>query len=382
MATAAETDAMRRAIAVAEAAQGIPNPNPAVGAVVLDADGRVSGEGATAAIGGPHAEVVALRAAGDRARGGTLAVTLEPCDHQGRTGPCTAAIVAAGIARVVYAVDDPHGDAAGGAARLAAAGIEVESGLLAEDARRDLGPWLVCASERRAHVTWKYAATLDGRTAAADGTSRWISGVAARADVHVLRARSDAVVVGIGTVLADDPELTVRELDVGRQPMRVVVDSQARTPQGAKVLDGAAPTLIAVAADAPAERVAALRESMVEVVELPRVAGGVDLAVLLRELYQRERYLVLVEGGARLAASFVAGGHVDRVIAYFAPTLLGGGPGVIGDIGVTTISEAVRVSPLDLTYMDGDVRVVATVDRGDTSAGSTETGGADVHRHR
>ncbi|MGN6472153.1 MAG: bifunctional diaminohydroxyphosphoribosylaminopyrimidine deaminase/5-amino-6-(5-phosphoribosylamino)uracil reductase RibD [Mycobacteriales bacterium] len=361
MATAAEVDAMRRAVAVAEAALGIPNPNPAVGAVVLDADGQVVGEGATAAIGGPHAEVVALAAAGERARGGTLVVTLEPCDHHGRTGPCSEAIVAAGVARVVYSVDDPHDEAAGGAARLRDAGIDVESGVLADEARRDLEPWLVATAQRRPFVTWKYAATLDGRTAAADGTSRWITGSGARADVHALRARSDAVVVGIGTVLVDDPALTVRAFDVGRQPLRVVVDTDARTPQGASVLDGAAPTLVAVAADAAPDRLAGLRDTGAEVVELPRGHDGVDLAALLGALYERERYLLLLEGGAQLAAGFLRRRLVDRVVAYLAPALLGTGAPVIGDLGVPTIDGALRLLPTDVTYMDPDVRIVATV---------------------
>lgn len=364
MATDAETAAMRRAIELAEAALGVTNPNPAVGAVVLGRDGRIVGEGATASIGGPHAEILAIDAAGERGRGGTLVVTLEPCDHHGRTRPCTAAIVEAGIARVVYAVDDPHGVAAGGAQRLRGAGIDVEAGLLGDDVRHDLEPWLVAAGERRPYVTWKYAATLDGRTAAADGSSRWITGRAARLDVHVLRSRSDAVVVGIGTVLADDPALTARQADVGRQPLRVVVDSDARTPLSAQVLDNAAQTLVAVAVDAPADRVAALRATAAEVVELPRGTDGVELRALLSALYQRERLLVLVEGGARLAAGFLAAGLVDRVVAYIAPALLGAGTPVIGDFGAATIEAALRLEPRDLTYIDGDVRVVATVDRG------------------
>jgi diaminohydroxyphosphoribosylaminopyrimidine deaminase/5-amino-6-(5-phosphoribosylamino)uracil reductase len=363
--TAAEVDAMRRAIAVAEAALGIPNPNPAVGAVVLDAAGDVAGEGATTAIGGPHAEVVALAAAGERSRRGTLVVTLEPCDHQGRTGPCTAAIIESGIARVVYAVDDPHGAAAGGAARLRAAGVDVEAGVLAAEAGVDLGPWLVAASERRPHVTWKYAATLDGRTAAVDGTSKWITGPGARRNVQGVRARSDAVIVGIGTVLADDPSLTVRDRDVGRQPLRVVVDSGARTPLTSKVLDGTAPTLVAHASDAPRDRMAALADTQAELVALPRTDYGVDLAALMHTLYERERYLLLLEGGARLAAGFLAAGLVDRVMAYLAPALLGAGTPVIGDLGIRTIDDAkrLRLGVADLTYIDGDIRIVADLDR-------------------
>jgi diaminohydroxyphosphoribosylaminopyrimidine deaminase/5-amino-6-(5-phosphoribosylamino)uracil reductase len=365
MATEVESAAMRRAIDLAEAAIGVPNPNPAVGAVVLDSIGEIVGEGATSAIGGPHAEVVALGEAGDRARGGTLVVTLEPCNHQGRTGPCTAAVADAGIVRVVYAVDDPHGDAAGGAAQLLAAGIDVEAGVLADEARFDLEPWLIATAQRRPYVTWKYAATLDGRTAAADGSSQWITDRGARADVQRMRAAADAVIVGIGTVLADDPALTVREVDIGRQPLRVVIDSDARTPVGAQVLDGAAPTLVAVGVDASTERVAALRATEAEVVELPRNESGVDLAALMATLYERERYLLLLEGGAQLATGFLRADLVDRVVAYIAPILLGAGSAVIGDFGVPTIDHALRLSPKGVTYLKPDVRIVATVERGD-----------------
>ena len=225
---------MQRALALAAQAVGSTNPNPAVGAVVLSADERVVGEGHTAPIGGPHAEVVALDAARADAAGGTVVVTLEPCRHVGRTGPCTDAILAAGIRRVVFAVGDPHGDAAGGAEVLRAAGVDVESGVLAAEGESVLAPWLTAVRRRRPHLTWKYAATLDGRTAAADRTSRWITGPEARQDVHRLRAVADAVVVGIGTVLADDPQLTVRDVAAVRQPLRVVVDGAARCPLSAR----------------------------------------------------------------------------------------------------------------------------------------------------
>jgi diaminohydroxyphosphoribosylaminopyrimidine deaminase / 5-amino-6-(5-phosphoribosylamino)uracil reductase len=211
MATTGEIAAMARAVALARAALGSTNPNPAVGAVVLDAFGDLVGEGHTHLAGGDHAEIDALAGAGERARGGVLVTTLEPCRHHGRTGPCTDAIIGAGIRRVVYALGDPHDDAGGGAEVLRAAGLEVEADVLADDALADLGPWLLATRRRRPHVTWKYAATLDGRTAAADGTSRWITGPESRRDVHRLRAQSDAVLVGIGTVLADDTALTVRD---------------------------------------------------------------------------------------------------------------------------------------------------------------------------
>jgi diaminohydroxyphosphoribosylaminopyrimidine deaminase/5-amino-6-(5-phosphoribosylamino)uracil reductase len=352
---------MRRAIVLARAAIGRTNPNPAVGAVLLDQDGLEVSSGATEPIGGAHAEVVALSAAGEMARGGTLVVTLEPCAHRGRTGACTAAIIAAGIGRVVYAVADPHRVAAGGAEVLRQSGISIEGGLLASEASAELVPWLSAMSSGRPHVTWKFAATLDGRTAAPDGTSQWITGEQARADVHALRARSDAVVVGVGTVLADDPALTVRGMDVGRQPLRVVVDSRARTPLGSKLLDGAADTLIAVSTDAPAEGCAALRDAGAEVVELPQAGGGLDLAALLAALQGRERHLVLVEGGATLATGFMAQRLVDRVVGYIAPALIGAGTALLADFGVMTLADAPRLLLREASAIGTDVRIVADV---------------------
>lgn len=365
MATPEETAAMRRAIALAAEVRGQTNPNPAVGAVVLDSAGQVVGEGATQPVGGAHAEVEALRSAGEDARGGTLVATLEPCRHTGRTPPCTEAIVAAGIRRVVFAVADPHDVAAGGAEALSAAGVDVEAGLLGDDAAADLRPWLVAVRRRRPHLTWKYAATLDGRTAAADGTSRWITGPEARVDVHRLRSRCDAVLVGIGTVLADDTALTVRDWPTARQPLRVVVDGKARTPSSARILDDAAPTLIAVGADAGRDRVDKLRSTGAEVVALPGTDGRVDLRALLAVLYERQALQLLLEGGATLAASFIRARLVDEVVGYHAPALLGAGPPVLGDAGVATLAAALRLHLDDVRQVGADVRIVATVERED-----------------
>lgn len=363
MATAAETAAMQRALALAADAAGSTNPNPPVGAVVLSADGEVVGEGRTQQVGAAHAEVMALTAAGAAAAGGTLVVTLEPCRHVGRTGPCTAAVVTAGISRVVFALGDPNSDAAGGADVLRSQGIDVESGLLADEAHKLLGPWLTAVRRRRPHVTWKFATTLDGRTAAPDGTSRWITGPEARRDVHRLRATSDAVVVGIGTVLADDPQLTVRDQDAVRQPLRVVVDGAGRTPLSACVLDDAAPTLVAVGTDADADRVKAIQSTGVDVVELPRRDGRIDLGALLAELFERDALLLLLEGGATLAGSFVRSRLVDRVVGYYAPALLGAGPPVLGAAGVTTIGEAVRLDVHEVRQVGADVRIDAVLSR-------------------
>ncbi|MDQ1686275.1 MAG: diaminohydroxyphosphoribosylaminopyrimidine deaminase [Frankiaceae bacterium] len=366
MATTGEQAAMQRAIVLAHAALGCSNPNPAVGAVVLDAAGAVAGEGRTQRAGGNHAEIEALTAAGDRARGGVLVSTLEPCRHQGRTGACTDALVRAGIVRVVYAVGDPHEEAGGGAEELRAAGIDVEAEVLADEVLVDLQPWLLATRRRRPHVTWKYAATLDGRTAAADGTSRWITGPESRRDVHRLRAESDAVIVGIGTVLADDTSLTVRDWPApdsppGRQPLRVVVDGKARTPLSSHILDDSAPTLIAVGEMADERRVKVLAGAGAEIVELPGPDGRVDLRMLLAMLFDRSARLLLVEGGARLASSFVRERLVDRIVGYHAPALLGAGPPVLADAGIPTIGAAVRLDICDVTQIGADVRITSEV---------------------
>jgi diaminohydroxyphosphoribosylaminopyrimidine deaminase/5-amino-6-(5-phosphoribosylamino)uracil reductase len=319
------TVAMLRAVELSRGVLGTTSPNPPVGAVVLDRLGEVVGEGATQPPGGPHAEVIALRQAGIRAYGGTLVVTLEPCRHVGRTGPCTSAIVDAGIARVVYACSDPSPEAGGGAEVLRAGDVETER----VDVRVEpLEPWLHVQRTGRPYVTWKYAATLDGRSAAADGTSRWITGEPARADVHRLRAESDAVIVGVGTVLADDPQLTVRP-DPGRQPLRVVLDRQGRTPAHARVRDDAAETL--VLAEEP--------------------------AAALKVLADRGVVSVLLEGGPTLAAAFVTAGLVDRVVGYVASALLGGGAPAVADLGVGTISDALRLRLDEVVRFGDDVRL-------------------------
>lgn len=333
-----ERAAMRRALDLARRGLRTTSPNPIVGAVVLDRRGEPVGEGWHHRAGGPHAEIAALTAAGERARGGTAVVTLEPCAHHGRTGPCTEALIAAGVARVVYAVPDPvHG---GGAAVLRAHGIDVHGGLEESAAARENEAWLHAVATGRPFVTWKYAATLDGRSAAADGSSRWITGPAARADVHRLRAASDAVLVGVGTVLADDPQLTARDADASRQPLRVVLDSTGRTPPGAAVRAGPGQHLILTGA---------------EVKRGPH--GRIDLAAALRLLYQRDVRGLLLEGGPTLAGAFLAAGLVDKVIGYLAPALLGAGPAALGDAGITTIGALRRLRITDVTMLGDDLRL-------------------------
>ncbi|MER6049040.1 bifunctional diaminohydroxyphosphoribosylaminopyrimidine deaminase/5-amino-6-(5-phosphoribosylamino)uracil reductase RibD [Streptomyces sp. NPDC001793] len=368
MATSApvETAAMRRAIELAARGLGRTSPNPIVGCVVLDSAGRTAGEGWHQRAGGPHAEIHALRAAGERARGGTAVVTLEPCNHTGRTGPCARALIDAGVARVVYAVADPDPTATGGALTLAEAGVDVEGGLLADEAAAGNEAWLTSVLRGRPFVLWKYAATLDGRIAAADGTSRWISSPESRADVHRLRAAADAVIVGSGTARADDPQLGVRiaglavlGADEVSQPLRVVVDSGATAVKaGARVLDGTAPTLIAVAEDADADHL----EGLAPLVRLPRAprGRGLSLPALLQALHARDVRSVLLEGGPTLAGAFLAAGLVDKVVGYLAPVLLGAGPAVVGDAGITTIAQALRLDVTDTARLGPDLRITAT----------------------
>jgi diaminohydroxyphosphoribosylaminopyrimidine deaminase/5-amino-6-(5-phosphoribosylamino)uracil reductase len=353
--TTGEQAAMARARELGLRVLGTTSPNPPVGAVVLDAHGVVVGEGATSAPGGPHAEVHALAQAGERARGGTAVVTLEPCAHSGRTGPCADALIAAGIARVVVAVPEPTELAGGGADQLRAAGVDVELGVeQAEAAGGALAAWLTAVREQRPHVVWKVATTLDGRVAAADGTSRWITGPEARAEVHRLRAGCDAVLVGSGTALADDPQLTVRDADgrpVAHQPLRVVLDRRGRVPATARVYDGTAPTLVSTAATP---------------------------AALLAELYERDVRRVLLEGGPTLAAAFLSAGLVDEAVVHLAPQLLGSGASMVGDLGIRTITAALHLHVTDVTRLGGDVQIRMRSTRhtvGAEAAGPAATGG-------
>ncbi len=311
----AEQAAMRRALELGEAVRGRTSPNPAVGAVVLDPSGDVAGEGATQPPGGPHAEVEALREAGQQARGGTMVVTLEPCAHTGRTPPCVDALIEAGIARLVYAVDDPNPEAAGGADRLREAGVEVVPGVSDSDAAAGaLRPWLHALRTGRPFV---------------------ISSAAARADSHAFRATVDAIVVGSGTVLADDPHLTVRDADdrlAGRQPLRVVLDRRHRVRQSARVLDNAAETLLLDTA-------------------VPRFA--------LKALHDLGTRHVLLEGGPTLAGAFIEARCVDEVIAYIAPKLLGTGQSALGDAGIGTIADALTLEVDTVSRIGGDVKIVA-----------------------
>jgi diaminohydroxyphosphoribosylaminopyrimidine deaminase/5-amino-6-(5-phosphoribosylamino)uracil reductase len=313
---AAVEAAMRLAIAEAQQVKGSTYPNPPVGAVILNEAGDVVGAGGTQPAGGPHAEVMALRAAGERAAGGTAVVTLEPCNHHGRTPPCVDALIQAGVAAVVYALADPNPVAAGGDDRLRSAGITVTAGVGAEDVTGGpLREWLHKQRTGQPHITWKYATSVDGRSAAADGSSQWITSDAARADLHVRRAACDAIVVGTGTVLIDDPTLTAR-LPGGaladRQPLRVVVGKREISSE-ANVLNDDSRTMVIRTHD-PNEVIRALSD----------------------------RTDVLVEGGPTLAGAFLRAGVIDRILAYVGPILLGGPVTAVDDVGVPSIARALR----------------------------------------
>ncbi|WP_246855592.1 bifunctional diaminohydroxyphosphoribosylaminopyrimidine deaminase/5-amino-6-(5-phosphoribosylamino)uracil reductase RibD [Nocardioides xinjiangensis] len=326
--TEAERRAMQRALAIA-ATPGVPlGPNPRVGCVLLAPDGTTIAEGFHRGAGTPHAEAAALAAAGAAARGATAVVTLEPCDHTGRTGPCSEALIAAGVRRVVYAQTDPNPVARGGAGRLHGAGVDVERGPMAAEAEALNRAWTFAVTQGRPLVTWKFATTLDGRSAAADGTSRWVSSPAARRDTHRLRALCDTMLVGTNTVEVDDPRLTVRDEDdtpLPRQPLRAVMGVRDLPPDR-RVLDGEAETVHLRTRD-PEEALA--------------------------RLHELERRHVFLEGGPTLARAFLQAGLVDEVVAYVAPMLLGAGRNAVADLGIGTIADALHLAVDDVAVLPG-----------------------------
>ncbi len=354
---------MKRALRLAR--RGRTSPNPMVGAVVVR-DGRVVGEGFHPKAGEPHAEVFALRSAGDLARGADLYVTLEPCCHEGKTGPCTEAVIGAGIRKVCAAMVDPYPEVAGkGIERLREAGVEVEVGLLESEARELNRGFIKCVTCGRPFVLWKAAMTLDGKIATRTGDSRWVSGEASRARVHRLRAQSDAIMVGIGTVLADDPSLTVRTNRQGardarnahNQPIRIVVDSEGRVPADAKVLNGEAATIVVTKRTAPEANLDKLWSAGVRVLGVKDIDGRIDLGYLLGELGKMGVQNVLLEGGGELAASMIAAGLVDRGLIFVAPKIAGGRDAkspVEGD-GIELMADALATSKPKVRRFGDDV---------------------------
>ncbi len=351
--TALDHAMMGRALQLAERGLWTTTPNPRVGCVVVKA-GKVVGEGWHERAGEPHAEVHALRAAGERASGATAYVSLEPCSHHGRTPPCAEALIAAGVARVVAAMPDPNPRVAGrGLSMLAAAGIDTASGLLEAEAE-ELNIGFVSRMRRgRPWVRLKMAASLDGKIALLNGASQWITGPAARNDGHRWRARACAVLTGSGTVLADDPGLTVRAVETERQPLRVVVDSRLQTPANAKVLTGGA-LLASASADLP--QASALRAAGAEILVLPGADGRVDLAALLEKLAERGCNEIHVEAGAGLNGALLRAGLVDELIAYLAPCLLGDqAQGVCQWPALTTLSEQKKLDLIDVRKIGADI---------------------------
>ena len=352
---------MLRALELAELGRGTASPNPMVGALVVEG-GEVLGEGYHRRAGEPHAEVGAVEKAGERARGATIYVTLEPCAHPGRTPPCAELLVRAGLARVVIAMRDPNPLVAGkGAKELSDAGIEVVEGLYGDIAAIQNEAYTKWITTGRPFVTLKMAMSIDGKAATRTGDSRWVSSDASRLDVHRMRAESDAVMVGVGTVLADDPELTAREVAAVRQPVRVVADGLAATPPDSRLADtSVARTIVAVSKDSTVEDRNALEEKGIEIVE----AGNgpiVDLDALLTALGQREVTSVLAEGGPSLAASLWEAGLVDKLVFYVAPKVVGGSeaPGPIGGRGVNEMYDAGDVEIFTVETIGPDLKIVA-----------------------
>ncbi|HEY2802359.1 MAG TPA: bifunctional diaminohydroxyphosphoribosylaminopyrimidine deaminase/5-amino-6-(5-phosphoribosylamino)uracil reductase RibD [Actinomycetota bacterium] len=369
------TDAtwMLRALELAERGRGLVAPNPPVGAVVVR-DDRAIGDGFHRGPGTAHAEVVALGEAAVAARGATLYTTLEPCAHFGRTPPCTNAIIDAGIVRVVAALRDPHDIVDGrGFAQLRDAGLEVTEGVCTAAAARQLQGYIAQVRTGLPFVVLKMAATLDGKVAARDGSSRWITGEDARADAHRLRAESDAILVGSGTALADDPKLTVRDaVRTGTPPLRVLADTRGRVEPGGEtgghLFDGDAPTLVATTERSTAAVHEAWRNAGAEVLLLPEGNGGsVSVRALVEALGKRDVQQLLIEGGPTLAWSAVREDVVDRLVLYLAPKLLGGvgAAGMLGGAGFAPLGAAAELDVLDVRTVGRDLRVEA-----------------DVHRHR
>jgi len=356
---------MKLALSLAEQARGRTSPNPMVGAVIVR-DGRIMGRGYHRAAGTPHAEIHAMADAGPRAKGATIYVNLEPCSHYGRTGPCTQAIIEAGLSRVVMAMMDPNPRVNGlGKAALEAQGIQVQTGILENEARKLNEAYIKYITTGRPFVILKTAMSLDGKIATASGRSRWITSEESRRIVHQIRDEVDAILVGVGTVIRDDPSLTTR-LPNGRghDATRIILDSRARIPLESKVLnlDSSARTIVAVTPQAPQDKIAQLKERA-EVLTVTAQDGRVDLQALMERLGQMEIMSVLLEGGAEVNASALKVGIVDKVMVFIAPKLIGGSgaPGPIGGAGIDDLSEAVSLRDISVTRVGEDILVTGIV---------------------
>ena len=358
MSSAADSEFMALALQLAERGLHTTTPNPRVGCVMVR-DGAVVGEGWHERAGGPHAEVVALQAAGSRARGATAYVTLEPCHHQGRTPPCDEALIAAGVARVVAAMHDPDPRTAGqGMVRLRQAGMAVETGVLENEAQAINRGFISRVTRGRPWVRMKIAASLDGRTALMNGKSQWITGEAARNDGHHWRARACAVLTGIGTVRDDDPQLTVRAVATSRQPLRVVIDSRLELPLTARILEGGGVLVVCAVADqAKATR---LQDKGAEILVLPNAAGKVELPALMQELGRRGINELHVEAGHKLNGSLLNEGCIDELLLYFAPCLIGDRARGMADLPeLADLAGRRKLAISDMRMIGGDIRIMA-----------------------
>jgi diaminohydroxyphosphoribosylaminopyrimidine deaminase/5-amino-6-(5-phosphoribosylamino)uracil reductase len=357
---------MGQALGLAHDALYLTSPNPRVGCVIVGADGRVLGSGHTQRAGEAHAEVMALRdaqAKNNNVKGATAYVTLEPCSHQGRTGPCCDALIHAGLARVVMAIQDPNPQVAGqGMARLRAAGVQVDVGLLGDEARELNIGFFKRMTHGTPWVRMKVAASLDGQTALENGVSQWITSAPARDDGHAWRARACAVLTGIGTVLEDDPQLDVRAVPTPRQPTLVVMDSQLETPLTAKLFHPERPVWIYCAVD-HAERRQALEAKGAQVICLPNSSGKVDLAAMLKDLGAKHINEVHVEAGHKLNGSLLREGLVNELLTYLAPKLMGQGRGMTNLGPFTSLNDAKALTFHEVTQIGPDLRILARLAR-------------------
>lgn len=352
---------MEQALAIAQYATGRTSPNPMVGAVIVR-DGRVVGQGWHLQAGTPHAEINALKQAGELALGATMYVTLEPCSHHGRTGPCTEAVIAAGIKKVIVAMTDPNSLVAGtGISQLRAAGIEVVEGVLAEKSAKMNEVFIKWISTKMPFVVLKSAMSLDGKIAAHTGHSQWITGSKAREYVHQLRDSYDAILVGIGTVLADNPSLTTRLETQGKNPLRIIVDSKARIPLDAQVVTDGLPTVVVVTPEAAQDKLDALRACGIEVLTIKATETGVNLQQLFKILGERQITSILIEGGASINASVLEENLVDKIQWFIAPKIIGGksAPGPVGGIGVTDVNNAKIFEDISMGSIGEDILISA-----------------------
>lgn len=351
---------MRRALDLAKQARGRTSPNPMVGAVVVK-NGEIVGEGWHQMAGTPHAEIHALKQAGDKARGADIYVTLEPCCHAGRTGPCTDALLMAGIAKVYVAMTDPNPKVAGqGIAILRDRGIDVITGILTSEAAELNAAFIKWISCGLPFVILKSGMSLDGKIATAAGESKWITGPEARRQVHHLRDKVDVILTGIGTILADDPELTTRLPEGGHNPVRVVLDRLARIPLTSRILnDKASPVILFVSKDADERRLTAVREKGAEVVTIETCSSGIDLRAVLRHIGQRGHSSILVEAGSTLNSTFLTENLIDRMVLFLAPRIIGGSlaPGAFGGAGIESLSDAVELEDVEIAPVGADLMI-------------------------